>query len=485
MKFFLLLFAPLLSINLFGFDNSFKDDTTVIPLLLTIILILFLISIRFKLRFQKNWKELSQLLSVFDKNVIAVIVNFDGYIVYASQAFLHVSGYKEKELVGSKFLKYIHGDDKEKISDKVIETVIQGRSYMTEFENIKKDGTLYWVEAVFGAEQIGMDIFGYNVIMHDITVKKEFETLSRNLETIVNQRTRELLDKNNEIEYILNTTMEGILIFDNLICVNANQSAADINGFESKDELIGRHVSEFLHDDYKELVRINMLQQKVDAYEILALKKNGVPFPCLVRGTTFFSNDKEFRVTSIIDLTYIKEKESQLLLAQVELKEQAHRDYLTTLYNRRYFAEIAQDYMMLFHREQKEASVMMIDIDLFKNINDTYGHAEGDNVIKTLVEALLYNTRQSDIVARFGGEEFVVLLPNISTKSVIQVADKLRAYVEALDILTSEKEHIKFTISIGVTTIQSDDETIEDSLKRADNALYIAKNSGRNRVIMV
>jgi diguanylate cyclase (GGDEF)-like protein/PAS domain S-box-containing protein len=341
------------------------------------------------------------------------------------------------------------------------------------------------VEAMFGVEQIEIDIVGYNVIMNDITAKEEFQFLSQNLEKIVDERTHELLDKKNEIEYILDTTMEGVLILDNFICINANESAAKIGGYYSKDDIVGHHIIEFVHDKYKELVQMKMMQQQTDPWEILGLKKDGTAFPCLVRGTTFHNNEKELRVVSFIDLSDIKVKENQLLLAQAELQEQAHKDYLTGLYNRRYFAEISQDYMNLFQRENKEASVMMIDIDLFKNINDTYGHAEGDKVIKTLVDALILNTRQSDVLARFGGEEFVALLPNINVKSVLHVADKLRNYVEELDVLTDDGQNIKFTICIGVSAIKADDKTIEKAIKRADDALYIAKNSGRNRVEMV
>ncbi|MBU0633321.1 diguanylate cyclase [bacterium] len=295
-------------------------------------------------------------------------------------------------------------------------------------------------------------------------------------------KTQELSDKNTETEYMLDTIMEGVLIFHDSICINANQSALSISGYSSKADVIGHTFDEFVAEEYREVVQKNMMQNDTEPYEILGVKKDGSTFACLVKGHTFQINAKILRITTFMDLTDSKEKERQLIETQKELQEQAHKDYLTGLYNRRYFAELAQNYMELFHREHKEASMLMIDIDFFKKINDTYGHAEGDKVLKSLAEALLKHTRQSDIVARFGGEEFVILLPNIGVESALHVAQKIRQSVERLDVVSDENELIKFTISIGVSEIHDDDKNIESSIKRADDALYKAKNAGRNRV---
>ncbi|WP_345993168.1 diguanylate cyclase [Sulfurimonas sp. HSL-1716] len=454
----------------------------IIALFIFIILILFFVSVRLNVKLKKNLREFHRMLNTFDKNVVAVIVNLDGDIVHASHAFIAISGYTEDELLRSKFLKLVNNRNKTEIFDNIIDAVIDGDSYRTELENIKKNGDLYWTEVIFNPEAIGRNIFGFHAIMHDITLKKEIEHISENLEHMVEIRTQELLDKNREIEHILDTTMEGILIFHNSICINANKSAIEIGGYDSKIDLIGRTIEEVVADEYKELVKENIQRNYMKPYEIMGVKKDGSTLPCLVKGHTFEINGRVLRITTFIDLTYIKEKEAQLIEVQKELQEQAHKDYLTGLYNRRYFAELAQNYMALFHRERKEACIMMIDIDLFKNINDTHGHAEGDKVIKTLVAALIEHTRHSDIIARFGGEEFVVLLPNIGVKGALHLAQKIRKNVETLEVVSDKNEIIKFTISIGISEINSDDDSIESSIKRADNAMYKAKEGGRNRV---
>ena len=177
------------------------------------------------------------------------------------------------------------------------------------------------------------------------------------------------------------------------------------------------------------------------------------------------------------------EKKVEILQIKDKLKEQANRDYLTSLYNRRYFTEIAESFIKTVKRERKELSVIMIDIDKFKNINDTYGHATGDIVIKSLANLLKENTRDSDVVSRFGGEEFAILLPFTNREGAFKIAQDLRAIVEDQNIQISNDKHIKFTVSIGVDCLNCKiDSTISESLGRADKALYKAKYEGRNQV---
>ncbi len=175
---------------------------------------------------------------------------------------------------------------------------------------------------------------------------------------------------------------------------------------------------------------------------------------------------------------------SELEEAKRQLKEQANRDYLTGLYNRRYFNEVAQDLIYISKREKKMFSVIMLDIDKFKNINDTYGHSTGDDILKILSNTLIETVRESDIVSRFGGEEFVLLLPFTDKDGAFTLAEKIRKNVENKKILTHDGQTIQFTVSLGVSYILNTDKNIEQSLNRADSALYIAKKSGRNKVVV-
>jgi len=174
----------------------------------------------------------------------------------------------------------------------------------------------------------------------------------------------------------------------------------------------------------------------------------------------------------------------QLRKAQTELKKLADRDPLTDLPNRRYFDEIA---LHEFERARRRASVhgvLMIDIDLFKLVNDTYGHPAGDEVLRTVAATLDSGRRKSDTLARIGGEEFLLLLPDTDAEGTVFVAEKLRHAVEAC-ITTWEHIELAVTVSIGASILTSSDMSMASIVKRSDDALYEAKRTGRNRVVFV
>lgn len=179
----------------------------------------------------------------------------------------------------------------------------------------------------------------------------------------------------------------------------------------------------------------------------------------------------------------MQEEQEEQKLKQIELKLLASTDPMTKLYNRRYFTEISQEVLYISKREEKELSVLMIDIDRFKRVNDTYGHQFGDEVLINLSRLLVDFQRQSDIVCRYGGEEFVILLPNTSLQDATSLAEKLRKQIELLTLVSPKNEDFNFTVSIGVAKVDvKNEENLEPAIKRSDDALYVAKNSGRNRV---
>ncbi len=158
-----------------------------------------------------------------------------------------------------------------------------------------------------------------------------------------------------------------------------------------------------------------------------------------------------------------------------KMTNMAHLDFLTGLYNRRYFFEEIKDFSI-----SKNFAIAMIDIDNFKNINDSYGHDIGDEVIKSIANILKRNIKGSDIAARFGGEEFCIALNNINKKDAIGFFIKLKETISKNKIIIKNNK-ISYTASIGVS-FKEDDEDINTLLNNADQALYKAKENGRNRV---
>jgi len=169
-------------------------------------------------------------------------------------------------------------------------------------------------------------------------------------------------------------------------------------------------------------------------------------------------------------------------LIEFDLARLAATDPLTDLSNRRYFLEHAELEVERVRRFGAAAAVMMFDLDHFKSVNDTYGHAMGDQALRCLAQACKAAIRQIDVLARLGGEEFIVMLPGINAADACEVAEKLRALVSETPIEEGQNR-IKLTASFGVAEIWPSDQRIDDAMSRADSALYAAKRAGRNRVM--
>ncbi|MDO5045874.1 GGDEF domain-containing response regulator [Campylobacter sp.] len=158
----------------------------------------------------------------------------------------------------------------------------------------------------------------------------------------------------------------------------------------------------------------------------------------------------------------------------------ANHDFLTGACNRRYFYANMNEYLKKVAETNESYALAMIDIDHFKKINDTYGHESGDKAIKFIAKKLIDETKGGDIVARFGGEEFCVVLKNISQEEAVKFFVNLRASIASSSIML-KKESIKMTVSVGLA-FASKNSSIEELLELADEALYAAKRNGRNRV---
>jgi len=161
------------------------------------------------------------------------------------------------------------------------------------------------------------------------------------------------------------------------------------------------------------------------------------------------------------------------------ISDMANTDFLTGARNRRSFFKEINQYMEECKSSGEEFAVAMIDIDKFKNINDTYGHDIGDIAIKELVRLVLESIKGADIVARFGGEEFCVLLKNIDKSSAVELFVRLRLKI-AQNVISIKDKKVQYTVSIGVTF--DCEEGVEEMINQSDMALYNAKNGGRNRV---
>jgi diguanylate cyclase (GGDEF)-like protein len=185
-------------------------------------------------------------------------------------------------------------------------------------------------------------------------------------------------------------------------------------------------------------------------------------------------NNEEVFIITIDDISDLEEQKEKI-------KEMANLDYLTKLYNRRYFFDVAGKIYENAKREINNVALAIVDIDHFKKINDTYGHDAGDFVLSSFADILKTKLRKADVICRYGGEEFCILMVTKSKDDAFGVIDTLRQIVEKKVFIFNEHE-ISFTFSGGIC--QSLENSLDEMIKKADEKLYEAKESGRNQIII-
>jgi two-component system cell cycle response regulator len=212
--------------------------------------------------------------------------------------------------------------------------------------------------------------------------------------------------------------------------------------------------------------------------------------PRVVRGLDLGVNDFIMRPVERNELSARVKTQIRRQRYTVELRESVNHtlalavtDELTGLYNRRYFERHLGLMLHKAREQERDMAVMLLDMDFFKAVNDTHGHDVGDAVLKEFALRLSRNLRGIDLACRFGGEEFVVLMPDTDFRQAQLVAERVRAAVAERSFEVGAQRPLTVTVSVGVALNESPDDTPEMVLKRADIALYRAKREGRNRVV--
>jgi diguanylate cyclase (GGDEF)-like protein len=259
----------------------------------------------------------------------------------------------------------------------------------------------------------------------------------------------------------------------------------------------GKQALELAEKLTAEMVLLDIMLPDINGFEVCkALKNNPATAKCTVVFVTALDSDEEeahgLRMGAMdyikkpFNPTIVRERVQNLLnltLAYRELEELSTTDFLTGAFNRRYFMEIATTELKRHQRHSKNTSVLILDIDHFKEVNDTYGHSVGDQALRHLVRICRENLREEDIFARYGGEEFCALLPETDASTAKEVAERLRYNIENTPMEFDEQQ-LHLSVSIGLCGIDAQRETaIEPWLERADKAMYRAKEQGRNQVV--
>jgi diguanylate cyclase (GGDEF)-like protein/PAS domain S-box-containing protein len=280
------------------------------------------------------------------------------------------------------------------------------------------------------------------------------------------------LYENAPIGYI--TLTQGGLI------TNINKQAIEYLGY-SREELVGRKKLEDLAATNERNKTSSLMEQilkdEIRYFRIIMQSKTGDELVMSCSASSRVGKERTIELSrfSLQNVTEQARLEQKLL-------DLARKDPLTGIDNRRSFSEKADQELARSHRTGASLTAIALDIDFFKKINDSYGHNAGDEVLKTLAKHCRNALRRTDIFARFGGEEFVILLPDTPLEQGLQKAERLREMLAAAPTEITSGETIRFTASFGVAERAEQHQQIEDLLSAADQALYKAKRTGRNRV---
>ncbi|MFD1625817.1 diguanylate cyclase [Azospirillum griseum] len=285
------------------------------------------------------------------------------------------------------------------------------------------------------------------------------------------------------LQGIIGLAQDAILTADDRLTITLfNQAAERLFGYDAA-EILGQPLSILIpeplragHEASVAEFGAGPVQSRVMASrrEVVGLTRDGREFPAEVSIAKMRHAHGRIYTAVIRDVSERKRVET-------ELRRMATTDPLTGLHNRRRFWELAEVEIARLRRYGRPVSVLMLDIDRFKTINDRFGHAVGDQALCALAAVCQAEVRDTDHIGRLGGEEFAIILPETDLPAAREVAERLRQRLAATDIPCLDGV-LRMTVSVGVTLCRDGDVTIERALVRADRALYTAKANGRNRV---
>jgi diguanylate cyclase (GGDEF)-like protein/PAS domain S-box-containing protein len=297
--------------------------------------------------------------------------------------------------------------------------------------------------------------------------------------------------KTSELRYrrLFEAAQDGILI------LNAETGAiTDVNPFlinllkYSREEFIGKKLWEVgAFKDIKASKNAFQALQKNEyiRYKDLPLRtNNGDLIQVEFVSNVYLEGGKKVIQCNIRDITERKQVQDALLKSEALLREQSVRDHLTGLFNRRYMEETLERELHRATRKQLSLGIIMLDVDDFKRFNDNFGHAVGDAILRELGNLLLEHVREEDIACRYGGDEFIIVLPDASQAVTHERAEFICEYAKQFHLQFEGRAFEAVTFSLGIAVFPEDGVISADLLKVADDALYRAKRGGRGRVVM-
>lgn len=410
-----------------------------------------------------------------------VITDANAVIEWANPAFCALTGWKLEEIIGHKPKELVKsGLQTQEFYEAMWKAILAGETWHGEVVNRKKSGELYHEElTITPVRNDDGKVSHFIAIKQDITARKAEEAAAR-----AAQRDIQRLSARNEL--LLNSAGDGIYGTDiHGICTFINPAALKMLGY-AMEEVLGRDQHQLFHHRHADgspyphadcPIHQTLLDGIPRDVEDVFVRKDDQLFPVHIMVTPMAEDGRRVGVEVVFrDIAKRKAMEAELLRL-------ATTDPLTNVANRRRFMEQLEMELARVRRFGKPATFLMLDIDHFKDVNDGYGHAAGDAVLKHFSALAQERLRRIDLFGRLGGEEFGVLLPGTEMAGALEFAERFRQHVDRTPCVT-DKGPIHYTVSIGIADFDPKDPDPDHVLARADVALYRAKEGGRNRVEM-
>ncbi len=408
-----------------------------------------------------------ELESFFNNDIAGIFIAQQGRVVKTNERFARMFRYDSiQDILGLEIVRlHLTPQHYDEFTGNMFEALKSGNNILLEYRFKCKDGTLIWCQCHGQALDVTDLAKGFFWIIEDITKRKEAAV--------------KLLAANRELESYFNNDIAGIFITRNGYIVKSNKRFAEILKYNSVSDLVGMDVCQ-LHlstENYQEFNRRMQYMIKNGNKIIIEYKfvcADGTLIWCQCQGQAIDSENLQQGFFWIIeDITKRKEAEEKLFFF-------ATTDELSNTNNRRHFLDLASHELARHERSKLPVSFLMLDIDKFKEINDSYGHAVGDRAIAHFAGACRAAIRRSDILGRLGGDEFCVLLPETAFDDSMEVAERILNAIRALRI-NDVPDFSGLSTSIGIITISDCHEVdIDHYIAQADKALYMAKAAGRN-----
>jgi len=375
---------------------------------------------------------------------------------FANKAYASAFGLTEASIIGKTFVEIIGEAAARKVKPSIDTVVNERRAVAYVRELAAADGSRRWIEVnVLPNIAPGGQPMGAFVIVTDITGHR--------------LATQALRESEERLAKFMQASAEGIAFHRDGIVTDANPPLCEMLGY-TLAEVRGRHAIDFVAPDQRARAQAVLAGDQELTYESAVLRKDGKRIPVELIGRTLAYGDERLRMSVVRDL---RDRHA----AQARIHHLAHHDALTGLPNRMSFMERLAEQIEHARAAGTSLALLFVDLDHFKRVNDSLGHLIGDRLLQTVAARISACLRAGDVVARFGGDEFIVLLGDAARDDVAQVAHKLLRAIELP--VDAEGRDLSVTPSVGIALFPHDGATPTELIKNADTAMYIAKSRGR------